>query len=63
ILAIWQALCFPVTEIQRVAKWLSNDNAGATAISFAVVMMATSFGWYFKSPPTSIQKKVAQWRK
>ncbi|TLD17436.1 uncharacterized protein PgNI_00027, partial [Pyricularia grisea] len=48
IITIWQALWFTITEVQRVANGYPMTTLELTAISFAVVMMATSGSWYFK---------------
>ncbi|KAI6349780.1 hypothetical protein MCOR25_010633 [Pyricularia grisea] len=48
IITIWQALRFTITEVQRVANGYPMTTLELTAISFAVVMMATSGSWYFK---------------
>ncbi|KAL8357040.1 hypothetical protein RB598_002052 [Gaeumannomyces tritici] len=48
VITVWQAFWFIVTEIQRTANGYPMTTLELTAISFAVVMIATSASWYFK---------------
>ncbi|KAL8326457.1 hypothetical protein RB597_002976 [Gaeumannomyces tritici] len=48
IITVWQAFWFVVTEIQRITRGYPITTLELTAMSFAVVMIATSASWYFK---------------
>ncbi|KAI0490369.1 hypothetical protein F4859DRAFT_508170 [Xylaria cf. heliscus] len=54
---VWQVLWFSVAEIQRVRNGLLTTTFELTALSFVVVMIATSICW-FRKPSITIPQTI-----
>ncbi|KAK3318837.1 hypothetical protein B0H66DRAFT_517213 [Apodospora peruviana] len=47
-IVVWQVMWFTVTEIDRIAHGYPLTTLELTALSFSLMMVATSASWYFK---------------
>ncbi|KAI0515448.1 hypothetical protein F5B22DRAFT_656120 [Xylaria bambusicola] len=57
LVTVWQVLWFSVAEIQRVRDGLPTTTLELTALSFVVVMIATSVCW-FRKPSITIPQTI-----
>lgn len=48
VITIFQAFWFTVSEIQRTNMGLPMTTLELTAVSFSMMMLATSITWYYK---------------